>query len=332
MITSDFNRYSDWQKSRHYVTSNGAFGAASFLRETFEDSRWSGYFAVSERRADVIVPFFVARMASVHSTYLVETFLREGINLTDRAYIVLIGSTPGGFPGYLFRADNSPDTTFEGLRDALGQIARYGDLDNANLVIAHGNEDMVRALLEQRATSVVVNDGYRAVLPVLDIEKFPRKIKQTYRADIRKFEALGIRWTFEEWRTILREAGEAIIGVKSRHGLSDSILRLQEEYSAIEDEVEINGCLVTGPDERPIGGSIIWIYQGFLHVVEVGMTSDPQYAKHAYYAAVFHGPMELARIRGISAIDLGLEALTPKRARGAQMAESYLVRISGEMT
>jgi hypothetical protein len=154
--------------------------------------------------------------------------------------------------------------------------------------------------------------------------------RRTVRKDREAIAGLGLRVEVVPAAELIASARgpavvELIMDVKRQHGVTDHprLARLRLAEWAGQPGGERVAYLVGDPD--PVAVTFGCVAGSRLEIYETGMSYAAEHRHEAYLESLFHAPIRHALASGISEIDLGLDAETPKTRRGAVTAPVWAV-------
>jgi predicted N-acyltransferase len=151
--------------------------------------------------------------------------------------------------------------------------------------------------------------------------------RKQVRRDRRQFAELGLRTSVRPVEEVLAEALPLIVEVTRGHGLTDSP-RLADWRMRRWLRSGLDGYLaftVRAPDERLVAACFVGRQGTSLEAFEIGLTADGGLRHPAYLEAMLYAPIEYALAEGVTRYELGLDAIAPKRARGARVEPVWAV-------
>jgi hypothetical protein len=174
-----------------------------------------------------------------------------------------------------------------------------------------------------------------AVLPIAShlssVDDFLGSLRRSARVnwlrDQRRFRAAGIHGTSTKMTPgLVEEAAPLVAAVKIRNGIFDhprlTQLRLTAWVKdADPDSVWAWTCRDNGG--HLVGVSFGILRDGFIRMVEIGLTESSPYRADLYLELEFHAPLRTSIDDGLAGIDLGSGHLAPKLHRGAVLRRQW---------
>ncbi|ESP97472.1 hypothetical protein EES44_06960 [Streptomyces sp. ADI96-15] len=150
--------------------------------------------------------------------------------------------------------------------------------------------------------------------------------RRTLLKDRRQVAGAGLRSEVLPAADLTAAAADLVVAVKRRHGVEEHprLVRVRLERWAADpvgERVAFSVSDATGPVAVTFGcvrGTCLEIY-------ETGLAAAHPHRHEAYVESLFQAPIAFAQARGITEIDLGLDATTPKTRRGATLAPTWAV-------
>ncbi|CRK61879.1 hypothetical protein [Alloactinosynnema sp. L-07] len=156
--------------------------------------------------------------------------------------------------------------------------------------------------------------------------------RRTVLKDRAHTAALGLRVTTTPAAELMADRGaaaaavELIMDVKRRHGVTEhprlAKMRLGEWAGRPDGE---RVAFAVEADGEPLAVTFACALGGRLEIYETGMADVGQHKHEAYIESLVQAPLRYALAAGLTEIDLGLDAETPKTRRGAAVAPVWAV-------
>jgi hypothetical protein len=143
--------------------------------------------------------------------------------------------------------------------------------------------------------------------------------RQVVRRDWRLRGSLGLRTTMVGWHDAVDDAAPLISEVLTRHGHQSHPSLVSMRLNRLGSILGKDGfALRSAAGGEALGYAFGWYERDQVTMYEIGVRPDPSpLHRCSYYDLLVHAPVAAACARGITALDLGLFAVTPKRLRGA---------------
>jgi hypothetical protein len=250
---------------------------------------------------------------------------------------MLVGGTTELVSGAAVR-NGLPGQTAEVVRhrliDAGFEAARAAGLHGAALYVrqaelaaylGRGPEPRKHQSTGELATLHVPADGLNGYLASLNHGR-----RSTVLRDWRRLDTLGLHAEEVCARNVVDEAVPLVLGIKHRHNVPDHrILARYRLKDWATDPVGDRVAFVL----RDSSGAMIGVTFGcrrppILELYEIGLVDEPE-MRHLIYAEILvYAPLRSAAINGCNQILLGLGSTTPKKIRGATIANVWAVGAS----
>ncbi|GGZ70816.1 GNAT family N-acetyltransferase [Streptomyces echinoruber] len=158
------------------------------------------------------------------------------------------------------------------------------------------------------------------------LARLSRSARRTVLKDRREVAEAGLRSQVRPAAELTAEAAGLVAAVRRRHGEVDHprLVRLRLAQWAADPGGERVAFAVSGPAEY-LAITFGCVAGNRLEVYETGLSDDSDSRHVAYVQSLVHAPIAFALERGITEIDLGLDAETPKTRRGATLSPVWAV-------
>ncbi|MEU9202804.1 GNAT family N-acetyltransferase [Streptomyces sp. NPDC048332] len=150
--------------------------------------------------------------------------------------------------------------------------------------------------------------------------------RRTVLKDRRSVAGAGLRSEVRPAAELTAEAAELVVAVKRRYGVEEHprLVRARLARWAADpagERVAFAVCDAGGPVAVTFG----CVLGTGLEIYETGLADGHPHRHEAYAESLFQAPIAFAQARGITEIDLGLDATIPKTRRGAALAPTWVV-------
>nr|SBO99828.1 hypothetical protein BN4615_P9344 [Nonomuraea gerenzanensis] len=156
--------------------------------------------------------------------------------------------------------------------------------------------------------------------------------RRTVLKDRRAAAEAGLRCTVMPARQAVDAGAELVAAVKRRHGIEEHprLLRMRLSRWAAEPVGERIAFAVHADDAAQVCLAVTFACAigGRLEIYETGVADDTPHRHEAYVESLIHAPLRHAMDRRLTALDLGLDAETPKTRRGATLSPVWAVRLT----
>jgi len=143
--------------------------------------------------------------------------------------------------------------------------------------------------------------------------------RQVVRRDWRLRGALGLQTTMVGWHESVDDAAPMICDVLIKHGRESHPRLVSMRLNRLGRILGKDGfALRSSAGDKALGYAFGWYERDKVTMYEIGVRPGPApLHRCSYYDLLVHAPVAAACARGITTLDLGLFAVTPKRLRGA---------------
>ncbi|PBC78953.1 hypothetical protein BX265_3745 [Streptomyces sp. TLI_235] len=150
--------------------------------------------------------------------------------------------------------------------------------------------------------------------------------RRTVLKDRRAAADCGLATAVRPAAEVVAEAAELVGQVKRRHGLADPVrlIRMRLAQWAADPVGERIAFAVSGPDGL-LAVTLACVVGPRLEIYETGLVDEHEHRHEAYAESLFQAPVRHALAHGLTAVDLGLDAETPKTRRGAVLSPVWAV-------
>ncbi|MEU6243457.1 hypothetical protein [Streptomyces sp. NPDC047024] len=150
--------------------------------------------------------------------------------------------------------------------------------------------------------------------------------RRTVLKDRRRVAESGLRSAALPAADLTAAAADLVVAVKRRYGVEEHprLVRARLERWAADpagERVAFSVSDATGPVAVTFG----CVRGACLEIYETGLAASHPHRHEAYVESLFQAPIAFAQARGITEIDLGLDATTPKTRRGATLAPTWAI-------
>ncbi|MFJ3837469.1 GNAT family N-acetyltransferase [Streptomyces sp. NPDC054904] len=144
--------------------------------------------------------------------------------------------------------------------------------------------------------------------------------------DRRRVAEAGLRSEVLPAGDLTGPAADLVAAVKRRYGIEEHprLLRARLERWVADPAGERVAFSVSDAD-GPVAVTFGCALGNRLELYETGLGEAHRYRHEAYAESLFQAPIAFALARGITEIDLGLDAVTPKTRRGATLAPTWAI-------
>lgn len=173
-----------------------------------------------------------------------------------------------------------------------------------------------------------VGETATLALPHVSIDEYLESFKERrryIRRDWRLFEQSGLHSAVHPAAAIVAQAAPLVSRLKARHGLKEdpriAAFRLRQWMSA--GVGEYLAFTVSEPAGDLVATCFVCRSGSTMEAYEIGLTDNPDTRLLGYLEGGFYAPIRYALAEGVSRFELGMEASTTKRGRGATTAEVW---------
>ncbi|MFI5819523.1 hypothetical protein ACIA8I_10340 [Streptomyces rishiriensis] len=150
--------------------------------------------------------------------------------------------------------------------------------------------------------------------------------RRTVLKDRRRVAEAGLRSAVLPAGDMAAAAADLVVAVKRRYGIEEHprLVRARLERWAA-DPVGERVAFSVSDAAGPVAVTFGCVRGACLEIYETGLAASHPHRHEAYAESLFQAPIAFAQARGVTEIDLGLDAATPKTRRGATLAPTWAI-------
>ncbi|MFB9478213.1 hypothetical protein ACFFSH_02535 [Streptomyces filamentosus] len=151
--------------------------------------------------------------------------------------------------------------------------------------------------------------------------------RRTVLKDRRRTAEAGLRSEVRPAGELTAAAAELVVAVKRRYGVEEHPRLVRSRLARwAADPAGERVAFAVSDEAGPVAVTFGCVRGTGLEIYETGLADAHPHRHEAYAESLFQAPVAFAQARGITTIDLGLDATTPKTRRGATLAPTWVVR------